>query len=83
MRLAPQKLQGRIDVKLSIIENQKLFLLNSDKHNEYSYLLNKIFLYADQEGIPESDDSIGNSMRKVLEGFHLIIKKGLISYLTH
>lgn len=43
---------------------------NKKKHHEYQFIINKIFDYANKEaGSHLFDDSIGNSMRRLIESF--------------
>lgn len=58
------------NTKLWILENNSLENFSGKNHNEYSYLLNQVFDYANKtQGYEQLDYSIGNTMRKILECF--------------
>lgn len=69
----------KINSKSWIIDNQSLQTFSYDKYNEYTFLLNIIFNYACQNvGYEEYEETIGNIMRRILEGFGTFnYKKGI------
>lgn len=71
------------DIKLNYkayeLKNKTLIPFNDRAYNEYSILIRRIFSYAAQEiGYTDYNDSIGNTMRKVLEAYGTFVyKKGI------
>lgn len=63
------------------LRNNELMPLNLGKRNEYSFLLENVFLYAcgNNDGF---DLSVGNAMRRILEAYGTFHYKKGISYLS-